>query len=206
MRSRASSNRHGGYRGRKRAVAAGLALVAIAGVSCTAHRVVLNRQAPATLLSEPPGHEIGEVTRVVDGDTIEVRITGRVDGPGAGDVRIGGSYDVRLIGIDTPESVKPNSPVECFGREASAAAKVLLEGSDVRLVKDVEETDRYDRLLRYVYMGQELANARLVVNGYAAAYTYTPNIRHSELFVQLQRDAREHERGLWSPETCNGKP
>src|SRR5918996_3102818 len=206
MRLRPAFNPHGGSGGRTRAAAAGLALVAIAGVSCTAHRVVLNRQAPATLRSEPPGHEIGEVTRVVDGDTIEVRITGRVDGPGAGEARIGRSYDVRLIGIDTPESVKPNSPVECFGREASAAAKALLEGSAVRLVKDVEEKDRYDRLLRYVYLGHELANARLVVNGYAAAYTYPPNVRHSELFVQLQRDARDHERGLWSPESCNGKP
>jgi micrococcal nuclease len=165
---------------------------------------VLTQQAPATLLSEPPGHEIGEVTRVVDGDTIEVRITGRVDGPGAGDARIGGSYDVRLIGIDTPESVKPNSPVECFGREASAAANTLLEGSEVRLVKDVEETDRYDRLLRYVYLGHELANARLVINGYAAAYTYPPNVRHSELFVELQREAGRERRGLWSPQTCGG--
>ena len=206
MRLRAPTNRHRACRRRTRAVVFVLALVAIGGASCTAHRVLLTRQAPATLLSEPPGNETAEVTRVVDGDTIEVRITGRVDGPGAGEARIGRSYDVRLIGIDTPESVKPNSPVECFGREASAAAKALLEGSAVRLVKDVEEKDGYDRLLRYVYLGHELANARLVVNGYAAAYTYPPNIRHSELFVQLQRDAREHERGLWSPESCNGKP
>jgi micrococcal nuclease len=206
MRTRPASNRHRDGRRRTRVVALALALVAIGGASCTAHRVVLNRQAPATLLSEPPGHEMGEVTRVVDGDTIEVRITGRADGPGAGDTRVGGSYDVRLIGIDTPESVKPNSPVECFGREASAAAKALLEGSDVRLVKDVEETDRYDRLLRYVYLGHELANARLVVNGYAAAYTYPPNVRHSELFVALQREASREQRGLWSPETCSGEP
>jgi micrococcal nuclease len=182
-------------------------LVAIGAVSaaCASHRVVLSRQAPATLQSEPPGHEIGEVTRVIDGDTIEVRLTARVDGPGAGDARIGGSYSVRLIGIDTPESVKPNSPVECFGRESSAAAKALLEGSSVKLVKDVEETDRYDRLLRYVYVGDELANARLVINGYAAAYTYPPNVRHADLFVQLERGARESGRGLWSPETCSGK-
>ncbi len=206
MRSRPAANRLPGYRARTRVAAAALALTATAGASCTAHRVVLNRQAPATLLSEPPGHEIGEVTRVVDGDTIEVRITARVDGPGAGDARIGSSYDVRLLGIDTPESVKPNSPVECFGREASAAAKALLEGSDVKLVKDVEETDRYDRLLRYVYLGHELANARLVVNGYAAAYTYPPNVRHADLFVALQREATQEQRGLWSPETCSGKP
>jgi micrococcal nuclease len=206
MRTRPASNRHRDGRRRTRVTALALALVAIGGASCTAHRVVLNRQAPATLPSEPLGHEMGEVTRVVDGDTIEVKITGRVDGPGAGDTRVGGSYDVRLIGIDTPESVKPNSPVECFGREASAAAKALLEGSDVKLVKDVEETDRYARLLRYVYLGHELANARLVVNGYAAAYTYPPNVRHSELFVALQREASREQRGLWSPETCSGEP
>ena len=206
MCSRSACNRHRGCRDRTRAAVLALALVAIGGASCTGHRVVLTRQSPATLLSEPPGHEIGEVTRVVDGDTIEVRITARVDGPGAGEARIGGSYDVRLIGIDTPESVKPNSPVECFGREASAAAKALLEGSDVRLVKDVEETDRYDRLLRYVYLGHELANARLVVNGYAAAYTYPPNVRHADLFVALQREASQEQRGLWSPQTCSGKP
>jgi micrococcal nuclease len=180
--------------------------IGAATASCAPHRVVLSRQAPATLRSEPPGHETGEVTRVIDGDTIEVRVTGRVDGPGVGEARIGSSYPVRLIGIDTPESVKPNSPVECFGRESSAAAKALLEGSSVKLVKDVEETDRYDRLLRYVYLGHELANARLVINGYAAAFTYPPNVRHADLFVELQRQAREAKRGLWAADTCNGEP
>jgi micrococcal nuclease len=207
MRSSLVSGRFHGRRSRPRARALVLALMAIgaATASCAPHRVVLSRQAPATLGEEPPGHETGKVTRVVDGDTIEVKVTGRVDGPGAGDARIGSSYNVRLIGIDTPESVKPNSPVECFGRESSAAAKALLEGGSVKLVKDVEETDRYDRLLRYVYLGHELANARLVVNGYAAVFTYPPNVRHSELFVALQREARDEQRGLWSPETCNGE-
>jgi micrococcal nuclease len=208
MSSRRVPVRSGGGRCRTRACALVFALVAIgtASAACATHRVVLSRQAPATLQSEPPGHETGEVTRVVDGDTIEVRLTGRVDGPGVGEARIGGSYSVRLIGIDTPESAKPNSPIECFGRESSAAAKALLEGSSVKLVKDVEETDRYDRLLRYVYVGHELANARLVINGYAAAYTYPPNVRHADLFVELQRQARESERGLWSPDTCSGEP
>jgi micrococcal nuclease len=208
MRSSPVAGSINGRRCRTRACALVLALMAIgaATTSCAPHRVVLSRQAPATLWSEPPGLETGEVTRVVDGDTIEVRVTGRVDGAGAGDARIGSSYHVRLLGIDTPESVKPNSPVECFGRESSAAAKALLEGRSVKLVKDVEETDRYDRLLRYVYLGQELANARLVINGYAAVFTYPPNVRHSELFVALQREARDEQRGLWSPDTCNGEP
>ena len=179
-----------------------LALLAVGG--CTRHRVDLTHQAPATFAQEPGGYETAVVTRVVDGDTIEVDITGRNNGVGIGAARVDGSYDVRLIGIDTPESVKPGSPVECFGREASAALKALLEGAEVRLVKDVEEVDRYQRLLRYVYVGDEMANARMVANGYAHAYTYPPNVRHSELFVQLQREAREADRGLWSPQTCSG--
>jgi micrococcal nuclease len=173
--------------------------------ACGGHEVDLGRQSPATAGEEPGGYEIAEVTRVVDGDTVEVRITERSDGPGAGRAEIGETYSVRLIGIDTPESVKPGSPVECFGKEASSATTALLDGQTVTLVKDVEETDSYDRLLRYVYLGQEMVNARLVVNGYASAYTYPPNVRHSELFVQLERDARDGDRGLWSPETCNGE-
>jgi micrococcal nuclease len=133
------------------------------------------------------------VVRVVDGDTIRV-------------VQDGHEEAVRYIGVDTPESVKPGSPVECFGREASAAMKALVEGREVTLVKDVEETDAYGRLLRYVYLGEELVGARLVANGYAHAYTYPPDVRHADLFVALQREARAEDRGLWSPESCNGRP
>lgn len=156
--------------------------------------VDLSVQAPATLGSEPVESESAEVVRIVDGDTIVVRLND------------GSEWPVRLVGIDTPESVKQGSPVECFGREASAALKALLDGQSVMLVKDVEDTDRYDRLLRYVYLGEEMANARMVANGYAHAYTYPPNVRHADLFVQLQREAREANRGLWSAETCSGVP
>ncbi len=186
-----------------------LSLLVIATVvglgACTGAEVVLTTQAPATLEQEPDGYEEATVTHVVDGDTIDVELTGRSEGPGAGETEVGDEYRIRLIGIDTPESVRPNSPVECFGKEASAAAEALLEGAEVTLVKDVEETDQYDRLLRYVYIGSEMANARLVTNGYAHAYTYPPNIRHSDLLVQLEREAREANRGLWSPDTCNGE-
>ena len=174
-------------------------------VACDSHQVDLMAQAPATLDSEPPGYEEAVVERVVDGDTIVVEIEGRTEGPGAGMALVGEEYRLRLIGIDTPESVKPDTPVECFGNEASAAAKALLEGQEVTLVKDVEEADQYDRLLRYVYLEGEMANARLVANGYASAYTYPPNVRHADLFVQLEREAREADRGLWSPETCSGE-
>ena len=172
--------------------------------ACNTHQVVLDAQAPATRMQEPPGFETATVTRVVDGDTVEATITSIEPGPGAGQTQVGVEYDIRLTGIDTPESVKPGTPVECFAKEASAATKALLEGQQVRLVKDVENADRYDRLLRYVYLEDEMANARLVANGYAHAYTYPPNVRHADLFVQLEREAREGGRGLWAPDTCSG--
>jgi micrococcal nuclease len=181
-------------------------LLLLACAACSGRGIDLSVQAPATLPGEPGGHEEAVVTRVIDGDTVEVRMTGRVAGPGAGAARPGGLYDVRLIGIDTPESVSPREPVECFAREASAALEVLVAGRVVMLVKDVEETDRYARLLRYVYLGEEMVGARLVANGYAHAYTYPPNVRHAALLVALQRDARIHDRGLWAPDTCAGEP
>lgn len=179
------------------------AAAALLVVSC-APAVDLLVQAPATASREPGGHETAVVTRVVDGDTVEVRVTGRVDGPAAGDADIGGRADVRLLGIDTPESVAPGRPVECYGREASSATAALLDGAAVRLVADVEERDGFGRLLRYVYVGDEMANARLVVNGYATAYPYEPNVRHAALLAALERDARRHDRGLWAPATCSG--
>lgn len=179
-----------------------LPCVLVVLASCSGHAVDLRVQAPATLALEPAGYEEVIVTRAVDGDTIEVEVTARVEGPGAGEAAVGESYDVRLIGIDTPESVSPREPVECFGREAATATAALLEGATVRLVKDVEERDGFDRLLRYVYLRAELANARLVANGYASAYAYPPNIRHSNLFASLEQEARVGSRGLWSPDTC----
>lgn len=185
-------------------VSMAVALVFLAA-ACSRPPVRLDVQAPATFHLEPGGYEVAEVTRAVDGDTIVVVISSKVDGPGAGEAPLGTEQRVRLIGIDTPESVKPNSPVECFGKEAAAAAKVLLEGSEVRLVKDVEETDDFGRLLRYVYLGDESANARLVANGYAFSYTYPPNVRWSDLFAGLQHEAEANDRGLWAGDTCNGQ-
>jgi micrococcal nuclease len=182
-----------------------LSLCLVLMVCCNPHRVMLDRQAPATLHEEPIGHEVAVVTRVVDGDTIEVTVTRKVDGPGAGATRVGHDYDVRLLGIDTPESVDPDSPVECFGPEASAAAKAFLLGMTVRLVKDVEEVDQYGRLLRYVYVGEEMADARLVINGYAFAYPYPPNDRHASLLDALMHRARALDRGLWADDACAGR-
>lgn len=179
---------------------------ALTAAACSSPAVDLDAQSPATFHVEPGGYEEAQVTRVVDGDTIKVLITARTEGPGAGLAREGEEYDVRLVGIDTPESVKPDSPVECFGLEASAATSALLEDQTVRLVDDVENVDSYDRLLRYVYLGGEMVNGRLVANGYASAYTYPPNVRHSELFVRLEREARTQGRGLWAERTCAGDP
>ena len=180
-----------------------LFVVALLLGACGGHQVVLTETAPATFDREPGGWEDAVVERIVDGDTIVVHIGRVASGPGAGAAGAG-EHRVRLVGIDTPESVDPRRPVECFGREAAAATAALLDGQQVRLVKDVEDRDRFDRLLRYVYLGDEMANARLVANGYAAAYTYAPNVRHSSLFVQLERKARNSNRGLWSPDTCDG--
>jgi micrococcal nuclease len=124
------------------------------------------------------------VTRVVDGDTIDVQIDGT-------------EYTVRYIGIDTPETVHPSQPVGCFGPEASARNKALVEGQTVGLEKDVSETDRFGRLLRYVWVGGEMVNAALVRDGYAQSSTYPPDVKHQDLFIELQRQAREAGRGLW---------
>jgi micrococcal nuclease len=128
------------------------------------------------------------VVRVVDGDTIVASIDERRE-------------TVRLIGIDTPESVKPDSPVECFGQEASAyTASVLPEGTSIRIERDVEARDDYDRLLAYVYRADDglFVNLDIVRQGYAAVLTFPPNVAHAPEFVGAAREAEADSRGLWS--------
>lgn len=123
------------------------------------------------------------VTKVIDGDTIEL-----ADG-----------RKVRYLGIDTPETVHPSKPVQCFGKEASDYNKNLVSGQYVRLVRDVEDKDKYGRLLRYVYMEDgTFVNLALVAWGYAYAYTYPPNVARAKEFVAAQAQARESGTGLWS--------
>jgi micrococcal nuclease len=124
------------------------------------------------------------VTRVVDGDTVEVEIDGV-------------EYDLRYIGIDTPETVHPSEPVECFGPEASAYNEELVEGKVVGLEKDVSDVDGFGRLLRYVWLGDEMVNATLVREGYAFSATYPPDVKHQEALTALQHEARIAERGFW---------
>lgn len=121
------------------------------------------------------------VSRVVDGDTIELA-TGET---------------LRYIGIDTPETVKPNTPVECFGKEASAMNKKLVEGKYVTLEKDVSETDKYGRLLRYVYLDGVMVNKVLVEEGYANSASFPPDIAKQEVFKLAELQAREAGKGLW---------
>jgi micrococcal nuclease len=124
------------------------------------------------------------VTKVIDGDTIEV-------------LTETGVRRVRYIGIDTPETVHPNRQVECFGREASSKNKELVEGKWVRLEKDINDTDRYGRWLRYVYVDDIFINYILVAGGYAKVFTYPPDVKYSSVFLQAEREARLKGLGLW---------
>jgi micrococcal nuclease len=127
------------------------------------------------------------VLRVVDGDTILVSVAGREE-------------RVRYIGVDTPESVKPGTPVQCYAKRAAARNDDLVAGRDVRLVTDAEPRDRYGRLLAYVYRDDDglFVNAALVRAGYATPLTIAPNVAHAHEFVALAHAAKAAGRGLWS--------
>lgn len=133
-----------------------------------------------------------KVIRAVDGDTIVVSLNGS-------------GYTVRLIGIDTPESTIQHEP---YGEEASQYTASMLTGKTVYLEKDVSETDKYGRLLRYVWLSQpssltdseirsKMFNAILVLQGYAQVATYPPDVKYTEKFLQYQREAVEQNKGLW---------
>jgi micrococcal nuclease len=157
--------------------------------------VVLLAGAGAYLVAGRGGADGGDagasVTRVVDGDTVEVSLDGRLE-------------KVRYIGIDTPESVKPGTPVQCFAKAAAAENRRLVEGRRVTLRFDAERRDRYGRLLAYVYpeRGGPSVNATLVRGGYARTLTIPPNVAQAEQFARLAAGARAHGRGLWR--ACSG--
>ncbi len=138
--------------------------------------------APATG-TLPSGVEVA-VKRVIDGDTIE----------------IAGGDRVRLIGMDTPETVDPKRPVGCYGKEASRFTSSLLPpGTVVRLVGDVEQRDRYGRLLAYVYRRSDglFVNAELLRRGFAQILTIPPNVAHTDEFTAIAQQARAGSQGLW---------
>jgi len=152
--------------------------------SATASPMPSTRE-PTPTPSPTAGRTPAQVVRVIDGDTIVVLIDGL-------------EHRVRYIGIDTPETVDPRLPVECFGREASERNRELVEGRTVELEKDVSETDFFGRLLRYVWVNGEMVNATLVGEGYAVLVTYPPDVKYQELFLELQGQARAEGQGLWS--------
>jgi micrococcal nuclease len=132
------------------------------------------------------------VVRVIDGDTLVIAVAGAEE-------------PVRLIGIDTPESVARDRPVECFGDEASSRlAQLLPPGTAVRLTRDVEPRDRYDRLLAYAHRSGDglFVNAAQVRDGYAEAKDYPPNTTYRADFERAERAARQARLGLWG--ACGG--
>ncbi|HEU4977320.1 MAG TPA: thermonuclease family protein [Solirubrobacteraceae bacterium] len=133
-----------------------------------------------------PASGVGRVVRVVDGDTIVVRLGGRYE-------------KVRYIGMDTPESVKPGVPVQCYAKRASHENARLVAGRRVRLVVGDEPRDRYGRLLAYVYRASDgrFVNAALVSGGFARTLTIPPNDRFAPRLAALQHAAQAAGRGLW---------
>ena len=126
--------------------------------------------------------DLVKIVRAIDGDTIELE----------------NGQTVRYIGIDTPETVDPRKPVECFGVEASLKNKELVEGKMAWLEKDVSDRDNYGRLLRYVWVEDSLINLKLAEEGFAYASTYPPDVKYQSQFVQAQQEAQGANRGLWS--------
>ena len=133
-----------------------------------------------------------KIVRVIDGDTIVIRIDNKIE-------------TVRLIGINTPETVDPRRPVECFGIEASNKAKEILSGKNIRLEADniVSERDKYGRLLRYIFLEDGTNfNKMMISEGYAYEYTYDLPYKYQDEFKQAEKDAREAKKGLWADGVC----
>ncbi len=148
---------------------------------------VLDGTSSASLSDKP--NQAYKVLKVIDGDTIDVDIEGK-------------KFTVRLIGVNTPETVDPRRSVQCFGVEASNKTKELLTDRQVILEKDVSETDKYGRILRYVFLPLEngdrlFVNDYLVREGYATAYDYPPDVKYSVRFRVAETEAREQNKGLW---------
>lgn len=129
--------------------------------------------------------ELYNVVRVVDGDTFVISYNGKEE-------------KVRLIGIDTPESVHANASKNTEeGKLASDYTKELLTGKKVKLEFDVEKKDKYGRFLAYVYLDDKMVNKLLLEEGYAKIATYPPNVKYVEDFKQIQKQARENKKGFW---------
>ncbi len=134
-----------------------------------------------------------KVIKVVDGDTIDVQVGKKVE-------------RIRMIGMDTPETVDPRKAVQCFGKEASNKTKALLLGKSVGLQNDPTqgERDKYGRLLRYVILNGQNFNKLMIGEGYAHEYTYDIPYKYQTVFKQAQQNSKKAQKGLWNPSTCNG--
>ncbi len=141
-----------------------------------------NESSPSATPTVKAGRIRTTVVSVVDGDTIKVE----------------GGEIVRYIGMNTPETVAPGRFIECYGKEASAKNKELVQGKIVELEKDISERDRYGRLLRYVWLGDTMINETLVREGYAQVSTFPPDVKYEQVFLAAQREAMNEEKGLWS--------
>ena len=149
---------------------------------------------PTSFLSVIPttNSNLVKVTKEIDGDTFMIKISGK-------------EMAVRLIGMDTPETVDPRKPVQCFGREASAKAKELIEGKDVILDSDPTQgdKDKYGRLLRYVHLEDgTFFNQKLIEEGYAFEYTYDIPYKYQTEFKEAQKQAEVNKKGLWADGAC----
>lgn len=138
----------------------------------------------AVMAAEAAKILVGQVMTVVDGDTIQVRLGESTE-------------NVRYIGVDSPEMRHPTRGEEPGAREATETNRKLVRDQTVRLELDAQERDGYGRLLAYVYVGNMMVNAEMVAQGYAQVMTIPPNVKHQELFVKLQREARLLQVGFW---------
>lgn len=153
-------------------------------------------QENATSTASATSSDLAPVERVIDGDTVKIVLGSTTE-------------TVRLIGIDTPETVHPSKPVECFGKEASDKTKSLLEGTSVRIETDPSQgtRDKYGRLLAYLFLPDGTnVNQLLIAEGYAYEYTYNLPYKYQSQFKQAEKDAREQKRGLWADGVCVTTP
>ncbi len=162
-------------------------LLAAGAVGATAGGVLDDGDGPARGPANAAGATQGRVVKVVDGDTIHVQVGATRE-------------KVRYIGVDTPETVHPTKGVECYGQNASDFNGRLVDGEQVRLVRDVQERDRYGRLLAYVHRVRDglFVNAELARLGFARPLAIAPDVRFADRFADLAREAREQRRGLWA--------
>lgn len=171
-----------------------LVSLAIVLISVQLKKLEKTDSAPIQIANETTATSTVRVTRIVDGDTFEVTIGDQVE-------------KVRMLGIDTPESVDPRKPVQCFAKEATKKLKELIDGQEIVLTPDFtnDDRDKYNRLLRYVAREDGLlVNEEMIKEGYAYAYIKFPFERRAT-YLKLQTEARSMGRGLWATTTCSGR-